>query len=455
MIDRFVLFFLLSFTAICAEDCPPPGYPLYDLSLEEAEAIAVSNNYIVRSFAHLAEGGRYGHREAFGEWLPEVNVFANINRTSGRPLLSNYITIYSSTLNFAQRVFDTDAYFDIKESYADYERLQAEFRVQVCEALFQTRVAYYALLLAQEQVAVEENTVALFREQYAQQKSFLAVGRAIPFDVNLTHSELSNAVANYHRAVEQLNIAKYGFLSVLGIDPGTPVTLADDTLSFERFSEITGKLTGASETAQVSPLFSECEIQDWEQIALIAQPEIAVSAFTAEIQQLNTRRQQGTYAPKVNLFANYFNRSGRLIFERSFWSMGIQMDWQLYNGFQRENKIWRAQEDQRAAELGLKQTQLDAKVAVRSQVSGIEQSLHVYFATREGYEVSGENVQVSRGELGVGRIVPVDYHSAVNLYRINWLNLNQSVFDVLQSYFTLIRVTGSDIYNIDQACPCR
>lgn len=455
MIKQLFLLLLIPFTLLSAEDCVLPGFPLYNLTLEEAESIAVSNNYIVRSVAHAAEGGRYGYREAFGEWLPEVNVLANITRATGRPFFANYITFYNSTLNFAQLLFDTDAYFDIKQSYVDYERLKAEFSLQVCEALFRTRVAYYALLLAETQVAVEENTVALFREEYNQQKSFLAVGRAIPFDVNLTHSELSNAIANYHAAVEQLNIAKHTFLSVLGLDPGTPVTLADATLSFESFPEITSKLTRASEATLASSLFSECEIQDWEQIALIAQPEITISAFTAELQQLNTRRQQGTYAPKVNLFANYNNNSGRFVFERSFWNMGIRMDWQLYNGFQRENRIWRAQEDQRAAELQLRQTELNAKVAVRNQISGIEQSIHTYFATREGYEVSGENVQISRGDLNVGRIIPLDYHSAINLYRINWLNLNQSVFNVLQSYFTLIRVTGSDLYNLDQEAPCR
>jgi len=436
-------------TPTYAEDICCNG-TIVELTLQEAEVLALRNNYLVRSLFELSEGGYFGFRESVGQWLPEVTFFCSARRINEGSIYG-YATVYDSTLRFAQKVFDTDAFFDIRETYLDFQRLKADFRRQMADALFEVRVAYYAVVLAQEQVAVEENNVSLFQEEFDRQKGFLDVGRSIQFEVDQTRANLANAVAAYHQAVQDLKIAKHELLSVLGLDPAMCITLAEKELTFHAIPEMEEKMYFC-EKQSCPPLFSECNIQDWEEIALQYQPEIEFDKYTAEIQEVNTRRQLGRYAPKVNIFATYFNNSGGRVtnlIQKSFWNMGVRLDWQLFDGFQRENRIVRARKDQRAAELNYGQTVLDAKVDVRNRISEIEESWHQYRATQVGYEVSQESVDYARNRLDVGRIIPLEYRDAINTLRFTWQDLNQTKFDILRAYFGLERASGIDLYNID------
>lgn len=139
----------------------------------------------------------------------------NLNQSAARITVSQFIDI-TGILRTAQQVGDLEQALNRLEIL----RLRQETALNV-------RSGYYNVLRTAAFVRVNEAAVAQSEELLRVTRAQQTAGVASAFDVLRSQTQLDNNRQALIQSRNQLLIAKNGFANTLGIDPSTPVDLAD------------------------------------------------------------------------------------------------------------------------------------------------------------------------------------------------------------------------------------
>ncbi len=139
----------------------------------------------------------------------------NLNQSSARITISQFIDI-TGILRTAQQVGDLEQALNRLEIL----RLRQETALNV-------RNGYYNVLRTAAFVRVNEAAVAQSEELLRVTRAQQAAGVASAFDVLRSQTQLDNNRQALIQSRNQLLIAKNGFANTIGVDPSTPVDLAD------------------------------------------------------------------------------------------------------------------------------------------------------------------------------------------------------------------------------------
>lgn len=139
----------------------------------------------------------------------------NLNQSAARITVSQFIDI-TGILRTAQQVGDLEQALNRLEIL----RLRQETALNV-------RSGYYNVLRTAAFVRVNEAAVAQSEELLRVTRAQQTAGVASAFDVLRSQTQLDNNRQALIQSRNQLLIAKNGFANTLGVDPSTPVDLAD------------------------------------------------------------------------------------------------------------------------------------------------------------------------------------------------------------------------------------
>ncbi len=139
----------------------------------------------------------------------------NLDQASARITIAQFIDI-TGILRTAQQIGDLEQALNRLEIL----RLRQETALNV-------RTGYYAVLRSAAFVRVNEASVAQSVEQLRVTRAQQNAGVASAFDVLRAQTQLDNNRQALIQSRNQLLIAKNGFANTVGVDPSTPVDLAD------------------------------------------------------------------------------------------------------------------------------------------------------------------------------------------------------------------------------------
>lgn len=460
-----------------------------ELSLEEAEEWALSQNPSLCSKTYGAWQASARFREAWGQWLPSVSATAYSKRTPQIPL-GNYGTTYQEEVAFDQKVVSSQAYFGVRLSAKDEVASWLDVEGARNDLLFQVRQAYYTLVLNRQQVCVQEEHVSILAEALDQDQKKLAVGRATSFQVNQSKVSLANALSAYYNAVKGVQLAQNELLRVLGIDPDqcTGVDLKDHevpVMSVPALSCKVDQVTAGKDQSEpsgipgvcallresanivghgdfcvapegvVSPvvrcgaLFAPEEIDCWDGALLRCLPSVRRQRVIVARARETMASHLGEYIPSVDIQGDYIKTNlARILSPRSsYGEIGVSFSWQLFDGFARENRYSESRAAWNAAQCDYETIVQQARSSLYDRLSEMEQALYGYLAARDGALLAEEAMDQAKERRKAGVITPLEYREAAASLADARLNFNQAGYDLLTAYYGLRHDSG-----VDTAC---
>ena len=195
-----------------------------DMTLEKCIEIALGNNPQINAAFHdiLASDSRI--KQVWSNYFPQLNAQSGYTRIRQLQLSDalrerltyNYWVLGQVTLQ--QMLYD----FGVTQNQAtikklDYKAYKASFEGVVNDVIYQTKDAYYNLLLSLENKRVAEDNVNKYELFYNQAKAFYKIGMNPKVDVTIAQSNLSNAKLQLIQAENAVNIAIANLNNIMGV----------------------------------------------------------------------------------------------------------------------------------------------------------------------------------------------------------------------------------------------
>lgn len=211
----------------------------------------------------------------------------------------------------------------------------AQYQTMIADTLLSVRLAYYDILLAAQQVTVNQASVNLLQKELDDQQHRYDAGTVPHFNVLRARVALANARPPLINAQNNYRISKNNLANLLGYD--LPRNLWDD---------IPLNLT---DTLDSEPY--PINLSDSLQQALERRPELVVLRKTEQLQKLNITDAASGYKPNLQIFAGYnwlnqqFDSSGTtppLDAYLDGWNAGAQVSWNIFDGLLTHGKVVQA-----------------------------------------------------------------------------------------------------------------
>lgn len=348
---------------------------------------------------------------------------------------------WSAAFTLDQPLFQAQAFIGVGAA-ARYKNLQEEvLRGRAQSLVTRVRLAYYALLLAQEDLRLITESVDRVRQSVEETRAMNRAGISSDYDVLRLEVELANLEPNLRRAADgvvqarrqlaiELNLENLEGLRVTGslaamdlndLQDNNPANL--EILHLGRMDLALG--SGVGEALELA----------MESRSDLRQLELTENLRTAEL-----RAEQVEYFPTVSFFGNYSidaqqNGSPKFFGDErqrgtSKW-VGVRVSLPLFTGFRRDARI-----DQKRALLSQARNQsalarLQAEGAVKSIREQAEEALARARGQRLAVEQAQRGFEIASAQYREGLSSQLERRDAEVALRQSEFNYAQAVYDFL------------------------
>jgi outer membrane protein len=326
----------------------PEGVPDQPLTADEAAQIALRHQPAIRAAQAGVEQARGRRRQASSNLLPTLSLGAthvegSTGATStGLPGLS--ATGYQTSVTLRQLVFDFN---HVREAVRQAEHLERAAQANLTRAqsdlVLQVKQAFYAYSQDLRLVAVNEANLRNQQDHLAVAQARLKAGLGLPSDVVRAETAVSEAIFALNLARNTGSVARVYLAQLMGIDPRTPVQIAD-----------TGEPAQAAE--DVNALIDQAQRR---------RPEIAQAEAALEAARHGIRAARTSSAPALSASAGITHRGADFPPETRSSSVGVSISWDPFDGGFTAGLVAEAKASMESA-----QSQMDSvRLAVVSDVS--------------------------------------------------------------------------------------
>ncbi|PSQ81582.1 MAG: TolC family protein [Bacteroidetes bacterium QS_1_63_11] len=369
---------------------------------------------------------------------------------------------FQGRLQLRQTIYSKQAFASVKGSqqFKDVRRYARDREVQ--QVTNDVVTAFYQALLAKERTRVLQKRVER-AEETLQEVSTRVERGTVPKAQRLgADVERSNARPQLIEARNAADLARDNLKQTIGLSPERPVEL-DGDLEEQR----DGGLQQVSlETISMSNAVRQ---------AIENRPDLKRARLNVELREIRKESSRSAFFPTVEAVANFsysgrvpddrsrvqttdpqdptnpffFREQDRGFFNDSFWnpsfSVGLQLNWDLFSGFQRSSRVEQAEIQRRRAEIQRDQLRKAVTVEVRKALRDLEDA-------RERIESQKANVR--RAELNYDHVServeegvasPLELREASDQLDQSRLNYLQAVHDYLVAQTDLETALGQPL----------
>jgi outer membrane protein len=360
---------------------------------------------------------------------------------------------WNSTISVEQPLFRPGVFIAVGAA-GRFRSLQEEsVRGRTQSIVTRVRIAYYQLLLAQEQIRLTENSVRRVRQSLEETQALNGAGLAADYDVLRLQVELANLEPNLLRArnaalqarrnlaveleeSDQESLEVAGALADMKLEDVSANTPANrEILSFAGFQ-------GAGREAVDAALRYATELRsDLRQLAL-----------TQDLRKTEMRLEQMNYLPNVTLFGTYIitaqdNGSpsffGRGDGQRAYSRLvGVRVSLPIFQGFKRDSRIDQKRAALRAAEVQTERGRELATAQVKSLVEGKDEALARARGQSQAVEQARRGFEIATAQYKEGLGSQLELTDSEVALRQSEFNYAQAVFDYLVARAQLDEATG-------------
>lgn len=292
-----------------------------------------------------------------------------------------------------------------------------DLQAVVNDALFQVRTSFYDVLLAREQILVQEENVRLLTEQLQTARDRFSAGSVSNFDVLRAEVALANARTPLIRARNDYRTALDVLRQAIGYDstgPSDTRPLPEVVGSLE-FSPISYSLESALSTARTS------------------RPDLLRLHKIEEARATGIDIEKAGYKPDLALVGGYELRKSGLSerFSDSLdgWTLGLQSSWAVFDGRRTAGRVAQARSQLEQARLQTAERGLAVEVEVRRALSSLQEAGELAEAAQLVVAQAEEAVRLADARYGAGTVTQLEVleaRVALTEARTNQIRANYS-----------------------------
>ncbi len=385
-----------------------------DMTLERCIELALGNNPQINAAFHdiLASDTRI--KQVWSNYFPQLSWQTGYTRIRqlqlsdalGKNLTFNYFIL--GQITFQQMLYD----FGVTQNQAtikrlDYEAYKTTLGATINDVIYQTKDAYYNLLLAFESKKVAEDTVNKFEMFYNQAKAFYEIGMNPKVDVTIAEVNLSNAKLQLIQADNAVNLAIARLNNIMGVP------------FIDQYN--------VQERLQYQPV--DITFNKAVDIAREARPELKLAELKVESANQTLKLVKKSYFPTLSVEGQY-QLGGRSWTNNYGYNFGGYLNFPTVNGMLIKNEIQEARYLYDKELANARNTQNQIYLEIQNAFLTLEEKKNQMPVALLGVKQSKENYELSYGRYRVGEANPTELKDA----QINYQQAQLSYYTALYQY---------------------
>jgi len=269
----------------------------------------------------------------------------------------------------------------IEQAEAAYQAGEAGFSSDRQELIHEVVTNYHDVILSREMVDFQRDV----REQVQAHKEVvranLEAGLVTELDLHEARVALSEVEQELMEARSGLELAREGFRSLLGLERGTRITLADSGEELlGELEERAVKLAGAEDYLDLSD-----------------NPNLEQFEYQQEASQAGLSLAEAERYPVISLMGNYSWEDEDFGFEDSSWSVAVNVSLDIFDGGQQRAEIEQAEAELRQLEYVREEMEDGLRLEAKRALSGLQNA-------RSRQELAGERLEEARARVDLAEL---------------------------------------------------
>lgn len=308
-----------------------------------------------------------------------------------------------------------------------------QYQTAVADTLVSTRVAYYDVLLAAQQIVVHEASVDLLSKELQDQQHRFEAGTVPRFNVLRAEVAVANERPALIRARNDSRIAKNNLSNLLGYN--LPRTVWEDIPLL------------LVDGLQADPYSIELPVAVEQ--ALERRTELGALRKQEQLQRENLINARSGYKPSVQVFAGYDVHNYQFVDDPGRdvrgWNAGAQMSWDIFDGLLTRGKVLQARAQHDRALADLDDTGRRIELEVRTAYSTFIEAREVLESQDKVQEEAEEALRLARARADAGTGTQLDVLDAETSLTQARTTQVQALHDYAVARARLERATGQDM----------
>ncbi len=307
------------------------------------------------------------------------------------------------------------------------------YQTVLADTLLSVRVAYDDVLVALQQITVNESSVQLLTRELDDVKRRFDAGTVPQFNVLRARVELANERPHLIQARNGYRIGKNNLLNLLGVD--LPKTIWEDAPV-----ELSDTLEARPQSVDLPTALAR---------ALEKRPELAALRKTESLRREDLVSAKSRYKPAASIFGGYQWQSplyeNDLSFDLNGWIAGAQLNWSLFDGGLSRGKVVEARERYEYAKLDVDDNRRQIELDVRTAYSNFIEAREVLESQETVQEEAEEALRLAEARMTAGSGTQLDVLDAQTSLTQARTTKAQALHDYSVARARLQRAMGEDM----------
>jgi outer membrane protein TolC len=428
------------------------------VNLTQAINVALANNIQIKRSLLSVKGADQQVRTAWSGVLPEVTASASYARNIELPVFffpadptdpnsplraiqAGDDNNWNGGITVEQNLFSGEVFVGISSSQI-FKAVQAEnLRATTQDIVTQTRIAYYNVLIAEQQLQLQQESISRLRENVEENRIRQEAGLVDRYTVLQVEVQLSNQEPQLTQAKYAIEKAYRELKLTMGIPVDLSIRVKGNLGSFNILST-----TAANEVNQsikkvnsLTPYSFERE-QQLINIAADLRGDIRVIETQNKLKEQEIKAIRSRYLPTLSTRYNinyraeepgaptFFGSSDNRVRTQA---VTLNLEVPIFQGFRRDANIQTARIEKRDLELQKEFAVLSAKNEIETARENLNEAIETAPAREKALEQSQEGYDRARKRLENGLGAQLDVTEAEFQLRQAELNYAQTVYNYL------------------------
>ena len=399
------------FSLICFKEHAQDTIPV--LTVEEAVAVALKNNYDIRLAANDLKIDEQNVSLANAGLLPSLtgsfgqnNTIQNSRQVRADGTVQELDNARNNNMNYGVNLGWT--IFDGFRMFARYDQLkelekqgEAEFKLMVLTRVSDVLTTYYDLVQQQQMLTALDTAIVISKQRVETADNRFTIGKAAKLEVLNAQVDLNTDQTNYLRQKELYENTKTFLNELMARDLTTRFRVVD--------------AVAIDENLKLAGLMDEASQQN---------PQIQIALINKRVAEFNLKQVRAARYPQIGVSAGYvFNESeSSLGFARENngrgFSYGISATINIFNGFlqKRNENIAKLQID--SSKILIEQQTQSVNSQLISAYQTYLTNLELVELEAKNEEIAEQNLDITMEKYRIGTITQLEVRTA----QLNYVN---------------------------------
>lgn len=408
------------------------------LTLEEAVAIALENNYDILLAKNDSKADSLGVSPGFAGMLPRVfaqattnNSIQNISQTRSDGNVIDLDNAKNNNINYGVgldwTIFDGLRMFARYDQLKELEKLgKAELQSTVLNRVSDVMITYYDLVQQQQQLTALDSTLVISEQRVELADNRFSIGKASKLEVLNAQVDLNTDKTLHIRQNERYVNTKIRLNEIMARDTKIDFRVNDEVL-----------------------IASDLQLDELERLATTQNPELQAQLINKRISELELKQIKANRYPRISATSgyNFSDAASSLGFTTKNNARGFNY------GFAASIDIFNGSNQNRNEKIAKLQIENSA-ISIERQTQTIKSQLHTAFQTyltnlslidleTNNEEIARENLDITLAKYKIGTIPTIEFRTAQLNYINASLRLSNAIYEAKLSEVTLKQLAGS------------